>query len=54
MTVLSDVQAGAIPVHFGSPPPLIVTVFLELAAALEVTLTGTFIVTNPLGMPANN
>ena len=48
---VDPVQAGAVPVQDGSPPPLAVTVFVPAVAAAE-TFMGTVITTLPTGTPA--
>ena len=46
--VTVPVQAGAVPVHRGSPPPVTVAVLAVGLAALDATATGTVITMLPL------
>ena len=46
------VQAGAMPVHAGSPPPLTVAVLLLGLTAVAATVTGTVMTMLPIAEPA--
>lgn len=46
------VQAGAVPVHSGSPPPVTVALLTLGLAAVNATLTGTVITILPVAAPA--
>ena len=50
--VTVPVQAGAVPVHAGSPPPVAVALLVLGLAAVAATLTGTVITILPFAAPA--
>ncbi len=51
--VMALVQAGAAPVHNGSPPPLTVTLLAAVGKADAATSTGTVMVMSPVVAPDN-
>ena len=50
--VMALVQAGAAPVHSGSPPPLTVTLLAAVGKADAATSTGTVMVMSPVPAPS--